>query len=287
MSRKLIKACEEWGCFRVYNHHSLLPPSLTAEMKEVSRSLFDLPPEAKTKIGFVPPFSGYWRSTPEKPENPLREAFGLYDISSPPDVEAFCAQIHASDHQRETIVKYAKAVHETMMEIARRLCEGLGVKGELFEGWPCALRMFKYNFTPDSIGSCALKTHTDTGFLTLLENEESVGGLEIMNNKSGEFVAVDPCPGTILINIGDTAALWSNGRFCSVKHRVMCKEATDRFSVVSGILGHGDCVIQPPPELIEPPHLRRLYVPVTYNRLRELRRDNKMHAGEVLDLLRA
>ncbi|VFR02546.1 unnamed protein product [Cuscuta campestris] len=283
-SRKLIEACQEWGCFRVYNHHSILPLSLAMEMKEVVRSLFDLPPEVKQRNADVLPGGGYVGPTPT---NPLYEAFGLYDMSSPPDVEAFCAQLHASHHQRETIMRYAKAVHELMIVIGRRLCEGLGLEGDdRFEGWPCQFRINKYHFTPESIGLCGVQIHTDSGFLTVLQDDESVGGLEVMN-KSGKFVAVDPCPGTLLLNLGDMATVWSNGRFCNVKHRVMCKEPTVRFSIASFLLGPREDAIRPPPELLEPPHLRRLYVPITYDKLRQLRLDNNMRAGEVLSLLLA
>ncbi|XP_070050398.1 uncharacterized protein [Nicotiana tomentosiformis] len=48
-SSKLINACEEWGCFRLYNHHRILPASLMADMKGVVRSLLDIPTEIKKR----------------------------------------------------------------------------------------------------------------------------------------------------------------------------------------------------------------------------------------------
>ncbi|XP_031093175.1 2-oxoglutarate-dependent dioxygenase DAO-like [Ipomoea triloba] len=282
-TRKLIEACEEWGCFRVINHGEILPASLMSEMKKVVKSLFDLPVEIKRRNEHVLPGSGYVSPTPT---NPLYEAFGLYDMSSPQDVEAFCTDLDASPHQRETIVKYAKAVNELMREIGRKLGEGMGLKsGDLFEEWPCQFRINKYHFAPENVGCSGVQIHTDSGFLTVLQEDESVGGLEIMN-KSGDFVAVDPCPGTLLLNLGDMAAVWSNGRFCNVRHRVMCKEAAIRVSIASFLLGPREAAIETPLQLLGSDRLP-LYAPTTYEDLRKLRQVNNMHAGEVLDLLRA
>lgn len=96
-SSKLIWACEEWGCFRILNHDNILPVSLMAEMKKVVRALLDLPTEIKKRNKDVIEGSGYMAPS-EK--NPLYEALGLYDMSSPEDVDAFCTQLDASPPQR-------------------------------------------------------------------------------------------------------------------------------------------------------------------------------------------
>ncbi|CAH9070366.1 unnamed protein product [Cuscuta epithymum] len=279
-SKKLIEACEEWGCFRLVNHHNILPPSLMVDMKQVVKSLFDLPEEIKKRNKHVLPGSGY--TAPTK-RDPLYEALGLYDMASLQDVEAFCNDLDASPQQRETIVKYAKAVHELMMEIGRKLVEALGLKGELFEGWTCQFRINKYHFTNESVGSSGVLVHTDSGFLTILQDDESVGGLEVIK-RSGEIVEVDPLPGSLLLNFGDMATIWSNGRFCNVRHRVMCKEPKMRLSIASFLLGPKDAAIESPPEILQSDP-RRLYVPITYAELRNLRVLHKMHDGEVLELV--
>jgi 2-oxoglutarate-dependent dioxygenase len=46
-SSKLLKAREDWGCFRIINHEKIHPLSLMQEMKAVVRSLLDLPQEIK------------------------------------------------------------------------------------------------------------------------------------------------------------------------------------------------------------------------------------------------
>lgn len=106
---------------------------------------------------------------------------------------------------RETIVKYSVAVHELAMELGRMLCRSMGFDVDLFRGWPFQFRINKYSFTPQSIGSSGVQTHTDSGFLTILQDDELVGGLEVLDERSGEFVSVDPLPNSLLVNFGDVA----------------------------------------------------------------------------------
>ncbi|KAL8211225.1 hypothetical protein R6Q57_005662 [Mikania cordata] len=280
-SSKLLAASEQWGCFRLINYHDVLPATLMADMKTVVRSLLDLPAEIKQRNLDVITGSGYMAPSAK---NPLYEALGLYDMASPRDVENFCSQLDASPHQRETIMRYAEGVHELFMSIGRNLAESLGVKSENIgiENWPCQFRINKYNFTPDSVGSPGVQIHTDSGFLTVLQDDEQVGGLEVMD-RSGEFIPVDPWPGTLLVNLGDMATVWSNGRLCNVKHRVQCKEAKLRVSIASFLLGPKETV-EPPKELVDDDH-PRLYVATTYEDYRKMRFSTKLHAGEALALL--
>nr|AUH25683.1 DAO2 [Carthamus tinctorius] len=278
---KLMAACEEWGCFRLINHHEVLPSSLMSEMKSVVRSLFDLPVEIKRRNLGVIAGSGYVAPTAT---NPLYEALGLYDMASLRDVENFCSQLDASRHQRDIITKYAGAVHKLFIRIEEKLAEGLGVKGEdiAFENWSCQFRINKYHFTSESVGSPGVQIHTDGDFLTVLQDDDDVGGLEVMD-KSGRFIPVDPWPNTLIVNLGDMATVWSNGRFCNVKHRVQCKEATIRVSIASFLLGPREA-IKPLAALVDADH-PSVYVPTTYEEYRKLRYSTNLHAGEALELL--
>ncbi|KAJ9541130.1 hypothetical protein OSB04_027636 [Centaurea solstitialis] len=58
------------------------------------------------------------------------------------------------------------------------------------------------------------------------------------------------------------ATVWSNGRFCNVKHKVQCKEATIRVSIASFLLGPREA-IEPLAELVDGDHAS-VYVPTTY-----------------------
>ncbi|MFS8007626.1 putative gibberellin 3-beta-dioxygenase [Helianthus anomalus] len=280
-SSKLIAACEDWGCFRLLNYQQVLPETLMIEMKTMVIALFDLPVEIKRRNIDVIAGGGY---VAPSPKIPLYEALGLHDMTSRSGVDYFCAQLDASPHQRDTIMRYAEAVHGLIVDIGKKLAESLGVKsGNIgFENWTCRARLNKYHFTPQSVGTTGGPMHTDSGFLTILQDDEGVGGLEVMN-KSGVFVPVDPWPGTLLVNLGDMATVWSNGRFCNVKHRVQCKDANTRVSIASFLLGPEE-ILEPLPELVDDDH-PRVFVPTTYEDYRKLRFSTKLHAGEALALL--
>lgn len=94
---KLVAACEEWGCFRIVNYEGILPDSLLYEMRQVVGSLLDLPAEVKARNRDVLPRSGYMAPSAV---NPLYEALGLYDTSSPQAVDAFCSNLDATPQQR-------------------------------------------------------------------------------------------------------------------------------------------------------------------------------------------
>ncbi|GMI69072.1 hypothetical protein HRI_000576500 [Hibiscus trionum] len=116
-----------------------------------------------------------------------------------------------------------------LMDIGGEIAESMRLNGDYCKEWPCQFRINKYNFTPESVGTTGVQIHTDSGFLTILQDNENVGGLEV--DKSGEFLPVDPLPGSLLVNLGDMANVWSNGRLHTVRHRVQCKEATIRVSM--------------------------------------------------------
>ncbi|XP_062105251.1 2-oxoglutarate-dependent dioxygenase DAO-like [Humulus lupulus] len=276
---KLREACEEWGCFRIINHS--IPLDLMSQMKTVVRSLLDLPPEIKARNTDAIAGSGY---VAPSPANPLYEALGLYDFGSPEALRCFCDQLDVSPHQREIIERYGRAVYGLGLEIGRKMGKSLGLERDVFKGWPSQFRINKYNFSDLTLGSSGVQIHTDNSFLTILQEDEDVGGLELIT-KNGEFVAVDPCPGTLLLNLGDIATVWSNGRFYNVKHRVVCKEATIRVSIASFMLGPKEEAVEAPEELVDSEH-PRLYLPFHYEHYRKLRLSTKLRAGEALQLLR-
>ncbi|KAM7503856.1 hypothetical protein LguiB_002760 [Lonicera macranthoides] len=281
---KIVKACEEWGCFRVVNHG--VPLDLMKEMKAVAASLLDLPVEVKQRI----PFNhiegiGYTSPSPSSYIGTFFETMSLSDVASPDSVNHFLHQLDASPYQRKTFIKYSKAIYDLSQELTSKLVEGMGLEGELFKGWPCQFRLNKYNYSPESVGSVGIQLHTDPGFLTFLQDDESIGGFQVVDPNSKELVPVDPMPDTFIVNVGDVGKVWSNGRFCNVKHQVKCYKAGTRISFGLFLLGPKNAKLEAPPELVNSTH-PRLYVPFDYNEHKMARIKNKSIAGEALELFR-
>nr|CAB3487372.1 unnamed protein product [Digitaria exilis] len=283
-SARLREACERLGCFRVTGHGA--PPELLAEMKAAVRLLFDLPDDAKRRNTDVIPGSGY---VAPSATNALYEAFGLLDAAAPADVDAFCARLDAPPGVRETVKAYAEKMHDVIVDVAGKLASSMGLDQEercSFKDWPCQFRINKYNYTEDTVGSSGVQVHTDSSFLTVLQEDECVGGLEVLDPATGEFVPVDPVAGSFLINIGDVGTAWSNGRLHNVKHRVRCVAPVPRISIAMFLLAPKDGRVSAPETFVDADRPRR-YKAFNYDDYRRLRMSNGEHAGEALARLEA
>ncbi|KAK1431066.1 hypothetical protein QVD17_14282 [Tagetes erecta] len=274
---ELVKACEDWGCFRILNHG--IPAELMAEMKAVTASLFDLPEEIKRRTVNTEPGRGY---VGRNALNPFFEGLSIEGISS---TNEFCDLLDVSSHQREVICKYVKAIHDLAGNIGRKLMEGSGLDGDLFDGWSCQLRINKYHYCPESVGLIGVDLHSDPSFLTILQDDENVNGLQVVDKLSGEFTPVDHIPGTLVVNIGDIGKIWSNGRYYNVNHRVRCLEPNIRTSIALFILGPTDKKVEAPSELVDSDH-PRLYAPIDVKGYRHTRYSARMRTGDALDLFK-
>ncbi|CAN7064091.1 unnamed protein product [Brassica oleracea var. botrytis] len=126
--------------------------------------------------------------------------------------------------------------------------------------------------------------HTDWGFLTILQDDENVGGLEAIDPSSETVFPLPPLANSLAINLGDMATIWSNGRLCNVKHRVQCNEAKTRFSIASFLLGPMDTDLEAPSEFVDAEH-PRLYKAISHKGYRSLRMATNLHDGEALKLI--
>lgn len=133
-------------------------------------------------------------------------------------------------------------LHNTALEILRLTALGLGIEEdsfeEIFAKRPCStFRIMHYPpwtsdppttaYTEDG-KTLITPAHTDTNFLTLL-TRFNYGGLEIQT-QDGSWVEVDPRPGSLVMNIGDTFSRMMGGRLKATRHRVIdIKE--DRYAV--------------------------------------------------------
>lgn len=86
--------------------------------------------------------------------------------------------------------------------------------------------------------------HCDYSALTLLY-QDNVGGLEVQERSTGEWVAAPPIDGTFVINVGDLMARWSNDRYVSTVHRVMNRSGRARFSLPVFHNPSADAIIDP------------------------------------------
>ena len=98
---------------------------------------------------------------------------------------------------------------------------------------------------PEEMGEeqFGVAAHTDFGMLTVLA-QDAVGGLQLQD-LAGEWLAVPPIAGTLVINVGDLLARWSNERYRSTPHRVINASGRERLSLVLAYDPDFDTAVEP------------------------------------------
>ncbi|KAG8759141.1 hypothetical protein FRC11_002467 [Ceratobasidium sp. 423] len=82
-------------------------------------------------------------------------------------------------------------------------------------------------------GQSRAGAHSDYGSLTLLFQDQ-VGGLEVQNPHTKQFQPATPIPGTIVVNVGDLLARWSNDRLRrQVKHSLYISSLSNTSELYS------------------------------------------------------
>lgn len=93
------------------------------------------------------------------------------------------------------------------------------------------------------LGETALGHHTDPGVLTLLLQDDT-GGLQA-RSASGDWVDIEPRPGTIVVNLADAIQVWTNDQYRAAVHRVVPMTSTDRISIPYFFNPGRHAVVQP------------------------------------------
>ena len=97
---------------------------------------------------------------------------------------------------------------------------------------------------PDEPGvHLGARAHTDTNAFTILAQDNN-GGLEV-RNRDGDWIAVPPIPGTLVVNVGEVLKVWTDAVFPSVVHRVINRSGRERYSIPFFMYPSFDALIQP------------------------------------------
>ena len=137
---------------------------------------------------------------------------------------------------RAVAMAYYHHVHRVAVELMRGFAIGLGLDREFFLqhcSRPLSRASFVY-YPPQAPKKdeilFGVGPHTDFGVLTVL-CQDSVGGLQIRNTR-GEWIPAPPIPGTLIVNVGDLLARWTEGAYQSTPHRVINQSGGERLSLV-------------------------------------------------------
>ena len=131
---------------------------------------------------------------------------------------------------------YFTHAHEVAHHLMRGFAMGLGLAPDTFlrtATRPLSRASFVWypaqgvDLGADQFG---VGPHTDFGVLTVLAQDD-VGGLQVQT-PDGDWVQAPPIPGTLIVNVADLLARWTDGRLVSTPHRVVNASGRERLSLV-------------------------------------------------------
>ncbi|PWA65801.1 2-oxoglutarate (2OG) and Fe(II)-dependent oxygenase superfamily protein [Artemisia annua] len=250
---KLSASCEEWGFFQVINHEINL--DLLDKIEKVATEFFMLPVEEKQKYPMAPgTVQGYGQAFVFSEDQKLdwcnMFALGLVPHSIrnpklwPTNPPMFS----------DTVETYSTEIRKLCKHLLQFIALSLGLNGNVFEEMfgesVQAIRMNYYPACPRPDLVLGLSPHSDGSALTVLQQGKgNAVGLQILKNNT--WVPIQPVPNALVINIGDTVEVLTNGRYKSSEHRAVTHKQKDRLSIVTFYAPSYDIEIGPMPEMVD------------------------------------
>ena len=269
---ELARAATEVGFLYVRNHG--VDDAIVQRARRTALEFFRLPDEAKREAGTNRFHHGYLKPGSTKMYDDakldLKESFN-WGI----ELDGVCAEELDDDagaraesgteagnpllgpnvwpaampELKASVYPYFEAASACAEDLLRGFALGAGLGAEdfiRFRDRPVSRGSLQYYPPqPDGAGKdqFGVAPHTDFGVLTVL-CQDAVGGLEI-RQRNGEWAAMPPIPGTLVVNIGDLLQRWSNRRYRSTVHRVINSSGRERLSLVLAYDPNFETVVDP------------------------------------------
>ncbi|KAK4586409.1 hypothetical protein RGQ29_023521 [Quercus rubra] len=277
VSKLIVKACDKFGFFKVINHG--VPNHIIAKLEHEGLSFFAKPVPEKLRAGPANPL-GYGCKTIGL-NGDMGEIEYLVLNTNPLSIAERSKTISDDPSKFSSIVSdYIEAVRGLGCELLDLMAEGLlvtdtSVFSRLIRDVDSdsVLRLNHYppvqvdcmdkdtSHPYDNRNKVGFGEHSDPQILTLLRSND-VGGLQI-SIEDGVWIPVTPDPNAFCVNVGDLLQAMTNGRFVSVRHRVLTNSCNSRMSTSYFGAPSLQTRITAPPELVTPNRLS-LYRPFTW-----------------------
>jgi gibberellin 2-oxidase len=238
---QLVKACEEYGFFKVVNHG--VPIGLIGELESEAVKFFSLPLSDKAKAGPPDPFGYGHRKIGPNGDVGWLEYLLLTANNTQSEYQKFASIFgEAAENIRCVVNEYLLAVKKMACVILEMLADGLKVQPRnafskllMDEQSDSVFRLNHYPPCPEHQESngrnlIGFGEHTDPQIISVLRSNDT-SGLQI-SLKDGSWISIPPDQYSFFINVGDSLQVMTNGRFKSVKHRVVTNSSKSRLSMI-------------------------------------------------------
>lgn len=264
----LRHAAHDVGFFYLAGHG--IDPQLLALVVELSNRFFALPEADKLAIEMVnsPHFRGYtrngWERTRGEPDWREQIDIGAERPALPFDPAAPAWTRLQGPNQwpaglpdlRPAILRYQADATLLAIRVLRAFALALKQPEDVFapiygDSPNSLIKLIRYPGRHDTQGDQGVGAHKDSGFVTVLLQDNKQRGLQV--ETEGGWIDAEPIPGTFVINIGELLEMASDGYLRATVHRVVAPPAgAERVSVAYFLGARLDATV---PLLRLPPHL--------------------------------
>ncbi|KAM0834720.1 hypothetical protein ACQ4PT_063413 [Festuca glaucescens] len=274
---KLRSALQNWGLFLAVGHG--IEPALLGEMMAVTREFFKLPLEEKQ--------NKYTNLVGGKKEYQL-EGYGGDIVLSETQVLDWCDRFYLIVEPesrrlhdlwptqppsfRDVLQRYAERCRELADGVLREVSKVVRLRDERYladmldEKAVTYVRLNLYPRCPRPDKVLGFKPHSDGNMLTVLL--PNAAGFQVLLD--GEWYEVPIVPGALVVNLGDTVEVVSNGLLKSLVHKVVTNAERKRVSVGAFYTLDPEREVEPATELVSEDRPRRHEKMKTSDYIREL-----------------
>lgn len=257
VAKALHRASREVGFIYVANHG--IADELIASTRTIALEFFRRPEETKRTVSVSDRHRGFLAQGGAKMQTDakadLKESF-IFGYEDEHGVTLEDHPLRGANRWpdfmpalQQQAMAYFNAAHEVAHHLMRGFALGLDQPEDFFlktTTAPMSRASFVYYPPQDaSLGAdqFGVGPHTDFGVLTVL-CQDDVGGLQVQDTH-GDWVMAPPIPGTLVINVGDLLARWTNDEYRSTPHRVVNSSGMERLSLVLAYDPGPDTMIDP------------------------------------------
>ncbi|TFK70556.1 Clavaminate synthase-like protein [Pluteus cervinus] len=252
LAQEVRDACINVGFFYVKNHG--IPEDFISGALTMAERFFSLPSEDKMEIenrkspnfmGYSPLLSG--NNDPEGGGD-LQEGFEFgweeLEQSSISDESKKEAGAMAGSNVwptqvpgfREAVLQYYHAAVKLGKSLFPIFALALNQEEDFFsDKTQHSAALLKLLHYPPQTGPVderviGIGAHTDWECFTILWQQPGIEALQVLNSEK-QWIKAPPIPGTLVINLGDQLARWTNDHFKSTVHRAINRSGVRRYSI--------------------------------------------------------
>nr|BAF81268.2 anthocyanidin synthase [Iris x hollandica] len=230
------EAAVEWGVMHVVNHG--IPPELIERVRAAGKGFFDLPVEAKERYAndqSEGKIQGYGSKLANNASGKLEWEDYYFHLIFPPDKVDLSIWPKEPADYTEVMMEFAKQLRVVVTKMLSILSLGLGFEEEeklekKLGGMEELLMQMKINYyprCPQPELALGVEAHTDVSSLSFILHND-VPGLQVFHG--GRWVNARLVPDSLIVHVGDTLEILSNGRYKSILHRGLVNKEKVRIS---------------------------------------------------------